>query len=59
MTSHEAEILKKHFRNVGSLLRVKINWWLIENLVVGTRLIEFFYSEQLSFVLPSRNTPTS
>lgn len=34
ITSHGAEMFKKHnFGNVGSLLKVKINWSLIEGLV--------------------------
>lgn len=34
MTPYETETFKKHnFGNVGSLLEVEINWWLIENIV--------------------------
>lgn len=34
MTSCEVETFKGHnFENVGSLLKVKNNWWLVENLV--------------------------
>lgn len=41
MTSYEAETFKKHkFGNVGSLLKVKINRWLIENLVARWEIVD-------------------
>lgn len=41
MTPYEAETFKKHnFGNVGSLLEVEINWWLIENLVARWDIVD-------------------